>query len=163
MSVRVSGLTECKASVSTRGPKRCGKLPDRPVSPTSDAAVADPHQVVSGSLVAWHQVVDLGVDSHFFAPCNQRTAKKGAPKATAHASTPPRGGNLTDEQTGVHAGIFRQQLFTDVDGWIILILDTQQDLVLQQREIPVTSRRPQRSHDGAERRSVLRQRSVTLG
>lgn len=35
---------------------------------TSDAAVADPHQAVAGSLVAWHQVVDLGVDPHFLSP-----------------------------------------------------------------------------------------------
>lgn len=74
MSVRVSGLTECKVSISTHDTKTCWKLPNRLVSPTSDAAVADPHQVVSGSLVAWHQIVDLGVNSHFFAPCNQRTA-----------------------------------------------------------------------------------------
>lgn len=42
---------------------------------------------------------------------------------------------LTDEQSSVHVGIFPQQLFTDVNSWIILILNAQQDLILETKTL----------------------------
>lgn len=66
------------------------ELVNRPVLLTSDAAVADPHQVVFGSLVARHQIVDLGVNSNFFAPCNQ---------IAAHANKWPKGNRATRHKT----------------------------------------------------------------
>lgn len=45
---------------------------------------------------------------------------------------------LTDEQSRFHVGIFAQQLFTDVNSWIILILNAQQDLILQHKRVQKT-------------------------
>lgn len=74
MSVRVSGLTARSTALELASLTSC-ELVEGLLLLTSDAAVADPHQVVSGSLVARHQVVDLGVNPHFLAPCNQSAAR----------------------------------------------------------------------------------------
>lgn len=42
---------------------------------------------------------------------------------------------LTYEQASIYVRIFAQQLFTDINGWIVNILNTQQDLVLENKNI----------------------------